>query len=765
MPTLLEMRPIFFDGMCRCGRVAISQFVVVLFLLGMAVHQVAVAADPKPNVSLIANGNLEADANTDQWPDDWARPKSGVRWQAEKGNHFLRLISQQPGETVLLFHAVKLPEEVRALTLSWRMRCSDLKPGQKPWFDARILLEFKDAAGHKLAGGPSAPYTRKNIEDWAERSVSFLVPEGARTLEFMPALLQVERGTFDLDDVVLLPTDPAPLQAAANLAATAAKEKQSKAAAVKRAKAADALKTLDSLLSNGNFETDQNADGWPDQWGHLKTGGRWESENENHFLRLVAEAPGQTILLYREVDLPDGIEALELSWRQRISNLKPGKEPYFDARIMLEFKDERGQKVSQKPAPSYTRSNTNGWVERRTQFLVPREALTLEFMPSLFQVERGTFDLDDIALKPIDAAPLVAAAQAAAEELKLATVLPEAPQRAKWPQELHVVGHQILNSDNQPVWLQGVNIVSLEWSVGGERVMKSALVAVDDWKANVIRLPVKEEYWFGQAAGQKDRGAAYRQLIEQVITLVANRGGYVVLDLHRFRAPKAEHVAFWKDAAKTFSNHPAVLFDLFNEPHGISWEVWRNGGFVAEKNSPADENAVLTPDEKSNGVKGFQSLGMQRLVEAVRETGARNIVIAGGLDWAYDLSGVANGFALTEPGGNGIVYSTHIYPWTRDWAGKVLLIADKHPIFIGEVGADLKKMSFIPAKDQEDAATWVPEMLGLIQKHKLHWTGFSFHPKASPVMINDWSYAPTAAWGQPAKDALSGKRFELQRLR
>ncbi|MFM9964012.1 MAG: glycoside hydrolase family 5 protein [Planctomycetaceae bacterium] len=727
----------------------------ILILALVAVS--AFAADPAPSVSLIANGNLEADTNSDQWPDGWARAKSGVRWQAEEGNHFLRLVSDKPGEMVLLYHAVKLPEGCRALTLSWRMRCSDLKPGKQPWFDARVLLEFKDAAGNKLAGGPSAPYTRKSTVGWVERRVSFLVPDGARTLEFMPSLFQVERGTFDLDDVMLLPTDPAPLEEATKLASAATKEKQAKAAAAARAKAAVVLQKDGSLLSNGHFETDKNVDGWPDDWGRLKTGGRWETENENHFLRLTATEPGQTILLYRAVDLPAGVEALDLSWRQRISDLKPGKEPYFDARIMLEFKDESGKKVSQKPAPPYTRSNTSGWVEKHIQFLVPPEALTLEFMPALFQVERGTFDLDDFVLKPTEAASLFAAAKAAMDAEKLAYVPPETPQLAKWPPQLHVEGNQILNPDGKPVWLQGVNVVSLEWSAGGERVMKSALVAVEDWKANAIRLPVKEEYWFGRTAGQKDGGKSYRELVNQVITLVANRGAYVVLDLHRFRAPKPAHVEFWKDAAATYKNHPAVLFDLFNEPHGISWEVWRNGGFVTEKDSPADE--------KANAALGFQSPGMQRMLEAVRETGAHNIVIAGGLDWAYDLSGIANGFALTEKGGHGIVYSTHIYPWKRDWASKVLLVADKHPIFVGEVGADIKKMSFIPAEAQEDAATWVPEMLGLIQKHKLHWTAFSFHPKASPVMITDWDYTPTPFWGAFAKEALSGKPFELKRLR
>jgi hypothetical protein len=74
-------------------------------------------------------------------------------------------------------------------------------------------------------------------------------------------------------------------------------------------------------------------------------------------------------------------------------------------------------------------------------------------------------------------------------------------------------------------------------------------------------------------------------------------------------------------------------------------------------------------------------------------------------------------------------------------------------------------MNFIPADAQEDPYTWVPDMLGLIQKYKLHWTGFSFHPKASPVMIEDWTFKPTAYWGAFAKRALAGEHFELKKMR
>ena len=397
-------------------------------------------------------------------------------------------------------------------------------------------------------------------------------------------------------------------------------------------------------VPNGGFEVDKNADGWPDGWVRAKSGVSSQAEGGNHFLRLVSSQPGETVLLYQPVTIPAGVTAIELTWRQRVSGLKPGKQPWFDARIMMEFKDAAGKKLSAKPPPPNTRKSTDGWVVRSTKFLVPADARMLEFMPALFQVEGGTFDLDDIVLKPTDAVALLASAKATAAAEKLAQVAPEQPDRAKWPAELHVTGNQVLNPAGKPVWLQGVNVVSLEFLVKGDHVLKSTLVAVDEWKANLIRLPVKEEYWFGRAGGQKDGGAAYRELVDAAVTLVANRGAYVLLDLHRFRAPRAEHAEFWKDAATRFKDHPAVLFDLFNEPHGTSWEVWRDGGYVPEKKGPADEDAFLTPEEKAKGGKGFQAIGMQALVDAVRSTGARNIVVAGGLDWAYDLSGIARGF-------------------------------------------------------------------------------------------------------------------------
>ena len=79
---------------------------------------------------------------------------------------------------------------------------------------------------------------------------------------------------------------------------------------------------------------------------------------------------------------------------------------------------------------------------------------------------------------------------------------------------------------------------------------------------------------------------------------------------------------------------------------------------------------------------------------------------------------MAKGLTLKDRENNGIIVSTHIYPWKHDWQEKVLSVVDKYPILVGEVGAGAQKMTWLPSNTQEDAVTWGPAMLALIQKYK-----------------------------------------------
>ena len=128
---------------------------------------------------------------------------------------------------------------------------------------------------------------------------------------------------------------------------------------------------------------------------------------------------------------------------------------------------------------------------------------------------------------------------------------------------------------------------------GMRRALEAIGVGIDDWKANVIRLPVKESYWFGREKGQTDGGEAYRKLVDSAINAAAGRGAYLVLDLHRFGAPAPEHAEFWRDAAARYKDHPAVIFELFNEPDTGTEQVDAFNARVGEAVRAAAPNKLV----------------------------------------------------------------------------------------------------------------------------------------------------------------------------
>jgi hypothetical protein len=324
------------------------------------------------------------------------------------------------------------------------------------------------------------------------------------------------------------------------------------------------------------------------------------------------------------------------------------------------------------------------------------------------------------------------------------------------PPVLKVNKTHLVNPQGKRVRLHGVNAASLEWSSDGEgHILETVKVALKDWRANVIRLPLSQDRWFGKAPEQKDGGKAYRALVKKVVDACSESGCYVILDLHwsdagewgknigQHMMPDRNSLTFWKDVAAAYKNHPAVLFDLYNEPFRVSWDVWLKGGKVTER------------DRRRRRDLSYEAVGMQALLDAVRGTGARNVVIAGGLDWAYDMSGFVAGKRLADPKGNGVVYANHTYPNKGDtveiWVKKMEAAAKVVPVIVSEYGP-------LPGRRVDaKGEAWVRQTLQALKKHDWDWTAWDFHPSASPCLISDWKYTPTPRFGALVKDALAGK--------
>jgi endoglucanase len=158
---------------------------------------------------------------------------------------------------------------------------------------------------------------------------------------------------------------------------------------------------IQSLLPDSSLET-ANVDGtWAKGWGRAKNV-TWETEDGNHFFRVTAD-PGKQVGLYMSAPLATGTQAVELSFRARVTGLERGEQNYFDARVIINFKDEAGKRTPPKKLPYFSK-DTDGWVTVTHRMLVPESATVVELMPSLFKAQAGQFDFDDIVVKPIDPA-------------------------------------------------------------------------------------------------------------------------------------------------------------------------------------------------------------------------------------------------------------------------------------------------------------------------------------------------------------------------
>lgn len=305
------------------------------------------------------------------------------------------------------------------------------------------------------------------------------------------------------------------------------------------------------------------------------------------------------------------------------------------------------------------------------------------------------------------------------------------PPLSAAPLPLHVAGNSLMNSHDKAVVLKGVDIPSLETLNTGEGpanggILASVDVAIHKWHVSLIRLPICQDRWEGKAPVDYDGHACdpalYKHIIDQIVDRASRAGVYVLIDMHwsdidvwgqnigQHDMPDDNTATAWRDIAAHFANNPAVLFDAYNEPHDVSWGIWRNGGNVTE------------------GSATYHTPGMQGLVDTIRSAGAKNVIAVGGLGFAYDISGVVKGYAIS---GRNIMYSTHIYPpQPSDWDETVGPVGKIAPILVGEFGAD----------PSSPYATFVPGILHWIEQNHYNACAWSMNPSYSPCLITNWSY-------------------------
>ena len=206
-------------------------------------------------------------------------------------------------------------------------------------------------------------------------------------------------------------------------------------------------------------------------------------------------------------------------------------------------------------------------------------------------------------------------------------------------------GRNVIDALGRVVTLHGVDIDGLQYS-NTANVTTSELAVAQSWGANFVRLPLAENYL---VPGDCSYDSSYLGKVDAMVNAATSNGLFIMLDLHtnaltRCAAPTqqdmpdAKATTVWNALATRYKTNPLVGFDLYNEPHDVSDAVWHSGGTVT-----------------SSGVT-YQAVGMQKLYNTVRATGAANLVFASGSNWA-------TAFPATAPltGTRNLVYAAHAY--------------------------------------------------------------------------------------------------------
>lgn len=292
---------------------------------------------------------------------------------------------------------------------------------------------------------------------------------------------------------------------------------------------------------------------------------------------------------------------------------------------------------------------------------------------------------------------------------------------------IRVQGNQFVDEAGETFVFRGVSSSDPDRLESVGQWTREYFEAVRSWNANVIRFPVHPSAW-------RDRGEEdYLRLLDQGIAWAGELGMYVIIDWHSignlrtglyqhpmYDTDQTETFRFWRTIAERYAGNPVVAFyELFNEPTTYQGTLGR-----------------LTWDQ--------HKVMMEDLIALIYAHDETVIPLVGGLNWAYDLTGVREN-PITYPG---VAYVAHPYPqkrdqpWEEQWELDWGFVAQRYPVVATELGfmsAD-GPGAHIPVIGDE---TYGEAVIDYFEERGISWVAWVFDPVWSPQLIESWNFEPT----------------------
>ncbi|SCG42207.1 cellulase family glycosylhydrolase [Micromonospora humi] len=262
--------------------------------------------------------------------------------------------------------------------------------------------------------------------------------------------------------------------------------------------------------------------------------------------------------------------------------------------------------------------------------------------------------------------------------------------------QLRVCGVNLCNQYGRPIQLRGMSTHGLQWFANCYTDTSLTALA-DDWQADLLRISM-----YVQEKGYETNPTAFTNQVNTLVDKAEARGMYALIDFHTltpgdpmYNLERAK--TFFANVAARNAAKKNVIYEITNEPNGVSWSTIRS---YAEQVIPviraADPDAVVIV-----GTRGWSSLG-------VSEGGNSDEIV--------------NNPVRAE----NIMYTFHFYAASHkdNYRNEVQRAASRLPLFVTEFGT--VTYTGDGAVDTASSNAW----LDLLDRLKISYANWTFSDAA-----------------------------------
>jgi endoglucanase len=200
--------------------------------------------------------------------------------------------------------------------------------------------------------------------------------------------------------------------------------------------------------------------------------------------------------------------------------------------------------------------------------------------------------------------------------------------------QLKLNGTQLVGANGESVALRGMSSHGIAWFP--EFINAHSILKTKENGANLFRVAMYTEEYNGYTTGDSAKANAKKLAYSAMDTAIAN-DMYVIIDWHILndnnpQNHKEEAKQFFDEVSKKYANNPAVLYEICNEPHGVSW---------------------------SNDIKPYA----EEVIPVIRANSPNAIVIVGTNTWSQDVDEASRDKLSFE----NVMYSFHFYSGTHSF--------------------------------------------------------------------------------------------------